>query len=103
MGSSTEANAELRTRVRQQEIVAELGQQALETDDLDRLMDDASIAVAAALDADFGAVLVHERRSRPVVNPPAARLRAERDPPGRARDHPRSHHAGTGGAERHRG
>lgn len=57
MESPTEANAELRTRIRQQDVVAELGQQALETDDLDQLMHDASVAVADTLDNDYCKVL----------------------------------------------
>jgi hypothetical protein len=38
MGSSSSTDAELRARVRQQEVVTDLGQQALETDDLDQLV-----------------------------------------------------------------
>ncbi|WP_049925153.1 PAS domain S-box protein [Halopiger goleimassiliensis] len=43
-------------RVRQQAVVAELGQQALETDDLDRLMDDATTAIVETLAADHATV-----------------------------------------------
>lgn len=50
-------NTNLRTEVRQQEVVAELGQQALETNDLDQLMHDASVAVAETLDTDYCKVL----------------------------------------------
>ncbi|WP_276252510.1 PAS domain S-box protein [Halomontanus rarus] len=57
--------AELDARVRQQEVVAELGQQALklqrEHATLDRLLSDAASAVGDALNADYCAVL--ERRS----------------------------------------
>ncbi|QLG26255.1 PAS domain-containing protein [Halorarum halophilum] len=54
---SSSPPAELETRIRQQKVVAELGQQALETDDLDRLMHDAVAAVAETLDADYCKVL----------------------------------------------
>ncbi|MFC4551703.1 MULTISPECIES: PAS domain-containing protein [Halorussus] len=57
MEPSREANAELRTRVRQQEVVAELGQRALETGELDRLMHDAAVAVSRTLETDYAAVL----------------------------------------------
>ena len=57
MGSTPEAEAELQTRIRQQEVVTELGQQALEDDDLDQLMHDASEAVADTLDNDYCKVL----------------------------------------------
>ncbi|WP_323191101.1 PAS domain S-box protein [Halostella sp. PRR32] len=57
MGPSSEANAALRKRVRQQEVVADLGERALETDDLDRLMHDASVAVAETLDTEYCKVL----------------------------------------------
>ncbi|PSP75578.1 hypothetical protein BRC81_14390, partial [Halobacteriales archaeon QS_1_68_20] len=52
---SSETNAEL--RVRQQEVVAELGQRALEESDLDLLMHDATVAVAETLDTDYCEVL----------------------------------------------
>ena len=57
MDSITQAEAELQTRIRQQEVVTELGQQALEDDDLDQLMHDASVAVADTLDNDYCKVL----------------------------------------------
>ena len=57
MGSTPEAEAELQTRIRQQEVVTDLGQQALEDDDLDQLMHDASVAVAETLDNDYCKVL----------------------------------------------
>ncbi|WP_226006066.1 ATP-binding protein [Natrinema salinisoli] len=57
MDSTPEAEPELRRRVRQQEVVAELGQQALETDDLDGLMRDASVAVAETLGNEYAKVL----------------------------------------------
>ncbi|MGQ3413651.1 PAS domain S-box protein [Natrinema sp. LN54] len=53
----TDVDPEVRTRIRQQEVVAELGQQALETDDLDQLMHDASVAVAKTLDNEYAKVL----------------------------------------------
>ncbi|UTF52683.1 PAS domain S-box protein [Natronosalvus rutilus] len=57
MGSSPGADSELRTRVQQQEVVAEFGQQALETDDIDQLLHDASVAVADTLDTEYCKVL----------------------------------------------
>ena len=57
MDSTSQAEAELHVRVRQQEVVTELGQQALQDDDLDRLMHDASVAVAETLDNDYCKVL----------------------------------------------
>ncbi|WP_247000778.1 ATP-binding protein [Halosolutus gelatinilyticus] len=44
-------------RIRQQEVVAELGQQALRTDDLGQLMHDATVAVAETLDSEYATVL----------------------------------------------
>ncbi|MFC6718381.1 ATP-binding protein [Natrialbaceae archaeon GCM10025810] len=57
MSSSSEAESELQDRIRQQEVVANLGQQALEGDDLDQLMHDASAAVAETLDTEYCKVL----------------------------------------------
>ncbi|QCJ47861.1 PAS domain-containing protein [Haloprofundus sp. MHR1] len=57
MDTSSSADGELRSRVRQQEVVAELGQQALEADDLDALMRDATAAVAETLDCEYCKVL----------------------------------------------
>ncbi len=57
MNSTSATDAELRTRIRQQEVVAELGQQALETDDIDQLMHDASVAVADTLNDEYCKVL----------------------------------------------
>ncbi|WP_435146023.1 PAS domain-containing protein [Halobaculum sp. P14] len=54
---SSSSDAALRARIRQQEVVAELGQQALETDDLDGLMRDAVAAVAETLDNEYAKVL----------------------------------------------
>ena len=48
---------ELEHRAHQQQVVADLGQLALETDDLDELMHDASRQVAAVLDTDYAKVL----------------------------------------------
>lgn len=53
MTPSPPVDAELQTRIRRQEVLAEIGQQALEGDDIDRLMHDASAAVAEALDSDY--------------------------------------------------
>ncbi|MFC4436514.1 MULTISPECIES: ATP-binding protein [Natrialbaceae] len=53
----TDVDAAVHTRIRQQEVVAELGQQALETDDLDQLMHDTSVAVAETLDNEYAKVL----------------------------------------------
>ena len=44
-------------RLYQQEVVADLGQQALETDTIDQLMHDACIAVADILDTEYSKVL----------------------------------------------
>ncbi len=49
--------AELETRVRQQEVVTHLGHRALESDDLDALMAEASELVADTLDNDYCKVL----------------------------------------------
>jgi PAS domain S-box-containing protein len=57
MESSSPPDEELHARVRQQEVVTELGQEALETDDLDQLMRDASVAVAETLGNDYCGVL----------------------------------------------
>ncbi|AGB36389.1 PAS domain-containing protein [Natronococcus occultus] len=57
MDSTSEADAALRRRIRQQEVVADLGQQALETDDLDRLLRDAVVAVAETLTVEYATVL----------------------------------------------
>ena len=52
-----EGERELERRASQQQVVADLGQAALETDDLDSLLATASRRVAAALDADYCKVL----------------------------------------------
>lgn len=57
MGPPSESNTELRTRIRQQEVVAALGKQALEDDDLDQLMHDSAAAVADTLNNDYCKVL----------------------------------------------
>jgi PAS domain S-box-containing protein len=51
---------ELAKRARQQQVVADLGQFALETDDLDELMDEASRQVADALDTEYCKVLDYD-------------------------------------------
>ncbi|WP_254523141.1 ATP-binding protein [Natrinema caseinilyticum] len=48
---------ELTKRIRQQRVVADLGQYALETDDLDELMHEAATRVAAVLDTEYCKVL----------------------------------------------
>ncbi len=57
MATSDPPESKLRSRLRQQEVVAELGQQALECDDIDRLLSDATVAVSDALDAPYCKVL----------------------------------------------
>ena len=57
MDSTVGHSSELQTRVRQQEVVAELGQQALEIDDLEQLTHDATVAIAETLDGDYAKVL----------------------------------------------
>ncbi|WP_232702436.1 PAS domain S-box protein [Halobacterium wangiae] len=52
-----EHEQELERRARQQQVVADLGQFALETDDLDELMDEAARQVADVLDTDYCKVL----------------------------------------------
>ncbi|WP_092888668.1 ATP-binding protein [Halopelagius inordinatus] len=56
MTPSPPVDAELQ-RIRRQEVPAELGEKALEGDDIDRLVHDASAAVAEALDSDYRNVL----------------------------------------------
>ncbi|WP_254761677.1 PAS domain S-box protein [Natrinema marinum] len=57
MESPSSTDAELQTRIRQQEVVADLGQRALETGDIDQLMHDASAAVADTLGVEYCKVL----------------------------------------------
>ncbi len=57
MESSSPTNSEIQTRIHQQEVIAELGQQALETDDLDQLMHDVTVTVADTLDNEFCKIL----------------------------------------------
>ncbi|WP_176791147.1 PAS domain S-box protein [Haloplanus vescus] len=52
-----ERERELRDRIRQQQVVTELGKQALETQDIDHLMDEAARLVAETLDTDYAKVL----------------------------------------------
>ena len=51
------SSTEPQTRIHQQEVVADLGQRALEIDDLDQLMHDATAAVTETLDTDYCHVL----------------------------------------------
>lgn len=53
----TSSRSELDTRTQQQEVVAELGQQALEDDDIGHLMHDATVAIAETLGNDYCKVL----------------------------------------------
>ncbi|NHN46291.1 PAS domain S-box protein [Halostella sp. JP-L12] len=57
MDSPSPSEAELEARVRQQEIVAELGQRALEAEPLDELLRDAAALVAETLNAEYCRVL----------------------------------------------
>ncbi|QCS41554.1 ATP-binding protein [Natrinema versiforme] len=57
MGSPSSTDPGVQARIRQQEVIAELGQRALETDDLDQLMRDVSAAVAETLDNEYCKVL----------------------------------------------
>ncbi|WP_126661886.1 ATP-binding protein [Haloterrigena salifodinae] len=57
MGSPSSTDPGVQARIRQQEVIAELGQRALETDDLDQLMHDVSVAVAETLDNEYCEVL----------------------------------------------
>ncbi|WP_254861878.1 ATP-binding protein [Halovivax gelatinilyticus] len=57
MGSPPGESSDLRTEVRQQSVVAELGQRALETDDLDQLMADACAVITEVLDTEYAKVL----------------------------------------------
>ncbi len=52
-----DGNSTTRSAIRQQELVAELGRRAFETDDLDELIHDAITAVSDVLEAEFTAVL----------------------------------------------
>jgi PAS domain S-box-containing protein len=54
---SSSSEEDLRTQVRQQEVVADLGQQALENGDLEQLLHDATMAVAETLDTEYANVL----------------------------------------------
>ncbi|WP_455449945.1 ATP-binding protein [Natrinema thermotolerans] len=54
---ASSADTDPHSRIRHQVVVAELGQQALETDDIDQLMHDACVAVAETLSNDYCKVL----------------------------------------------
>ncbi|MBX0295644.1 PAS domain S-box protein [Haloarcula nitratireducens] len=56
MDSPSETDAGVADHVRRQEVVADIGQLALETDDLDRLLRDASDAIAETLHAEYSGV-----------------------------------------------
>ncbi|MFC6824321.1 PAS domain S-box protein [Halopelagius fulvigenes] len=53
MDTTSESEPAMQTRLRQQEVVAELGRRALDIDDIDRLMREASVAVAETLDNEY--------------------------------------------------
>ena len=57
MTTPSPTDGELQKRIQQQEVVSEFGQRALETDDLDQLMHDASVAVAETLNNEYCKVL----------------------------------------------
>ncbi|WP_135305810.1 PAS domain S-box protein [Haloarcula amylovorans] len=56
MASPSETEVGREGHIRRQEVVAEIGQLALETDDLDRLLQDVADAVAETLNAEYSAV-----------------------------------------------
>ncbi|NHN47781.1 PAS domain S-box protein [Halostella sp. JP-L12] len=57
MGPPSTSDVERNAWIRQQEVVAELGQRALESADIDELLHDAAARVADALNAEYAAVL----------------------------------------------
>lgn len=57
MGHSSDRNGELHSRLLQQEVVAELGQLALDVEDLDQLFRDSTEAVAETLDTEYCEIL----------------------------------------------
>ena len=57
MESPSQTEGELQTRIRQQEVVAELGQRALETEDLEGLIRSVATGVAETLGTEYAAVL----------------------------------------------
>ncbi|RDI72412.1 PAS domain S-box protein [Halopelagius longus] len=57
MDTTSESESSLRTRLRQQEVVAELGQRALDAGDIDRLMREATTAVAETLGTEYCGVI----------------------------------------------
>ncbi|RQG94448.1 PAS domain-containing protein [Natrarchaeobius chitinivorans] len=57
MDSEPETDGKLHTRLRQQEVVADFGQRALEADDIDSLLADACETVVETLAADCGSLL----------------------------------------------
>ncbi|WP_436347355.1 PAS domain-containing protein [Natronorubrum sp. FCH18a] len=56
MATSDPPTGQLRSRIRQQEVVAELGRRALESSDIDQLLTDAAAAVRETLGADYCAI-----------------------------------------------
>jgi PAS domain S-box-containing protein len=67
MESPTSSDPGLDACIRQQEVAAELGQTALETDDFDRLVGDAVAAVAEVLAAEYAAVFELRRGDEAVL------------------------------------
>jgi PAS domain S-box-containing protein len=57
MGSSSSTDPDTQPDVRKQEVIAELGQRALETDDFDQLFRTATTAVAETLDDEYCGVI----------------------------------------------
>ena len=57
MATSDPSTGQLRSRLHRQEVVTELGQRALESTDLDRLLADVATAVRRTLDADYCSLL----------------------------------------------
>ena len=57
MESQPPTDGETPARVRQQEVLADLSQQALETNDLDQLLHDATVAVGRTLGTEYATVL----------------------------------------------
>lgn len=89
MESPSSAESELEARIRQQEAVADVGQRALEADELDELLEDATGTVAETLNAEYCYALellpdrnefllrqgVGWQAERAVTSPPKSHLR----------------------------
>ena len=57
MGSPSETDGSTEPEIRQQEVIADFGQEALNTDDINQLLYDASKAVAKTLDTEYTSIL----------------------------------------------